>query len=65
MHTLVIALIISYLDYANYLLTGLLKKYLNQLQTLQNMAAKMVCNHRKFDSSTACLKLQKCVTKNT
>lgn len=56
MHTLVRALVISHLDYANCILYGLPEKDLNQLQRLHNMAAKLMCNKAKYDSAAECLK---------
>lgn len=53
---LTLMLVISHLDYANCLLIGIPKYLLARLQNIQNMAAKLVCNKRKFDSATACLK---------
>lgn len=54
--TLVIMLVISHLDYANCLLTGLPKCEIKKLQRIQNMAAKLVLKRSKFDSTTECLK---------
>ena len=52
---LTISLVISHLDYANANLAGLPKVSLHKLQRVQNMAAKIVLNKGKFDSSTRCL----------
>ena len=51
----VISLVISHLDYTNSLLGGLPQVSLNQLQRVQNMAAKIVLNKSKYDSPTRCL----------
>lgn len=53
--TIVQALVISKLDYANGLLYGINKDLLNKLQLVQNMAAKLCLNRRKYDSSTDAL----------
>ena len=52
---MVISLVISHFDYANSLLVGLKQVSLNQLQRVQNMAAKIVLNKSKYDSPTRCL----------
>lgn len=54
--TLILMLVISHLDYANCILTGLPKCELAKFQRIQNMAAKLVLGKRKFDSATDCLK---------
>ena len=46
----------SHLDYANSILTGLPKASIHQLQRVQNMAAKMILQKNKFESSSKCLK---------
>ena len=51
-HTLVLGLVISHLDFCNSILFGLPKKSVNQLQRVQNIAAKLVLKRTKFDSST-------------
>ena len=43
-HQLVIALVITHLDYANAILIGISKQNISRLQRVQNMAAKTVCN---------------------
>ena len=50
-----ISLVISHLDYANCLLIGLPQVSLDQLQRVQNIAAKIVLNKSKYGSSTKCL----------
>lgn len=54
--TLVVALVISHLDYANCILSNLPKKDIRLMQRVQNMAAKLICNKSKYDSNTECLK---------
>ena len=46
---LVKALVLSHVDYANFLLINLLEKLIVQLQRLQNAATKLVVGARKFD----------------
>jgi len=53
--TLMHALVISHLDYANALLAGLPKNQLNKLQSIQNYAAKVTLGRKKYDSSTQAL----------
>ena len=52
---LMVSLIISHLDYANVLPRGLPKCSIDQLQRVQNIAAKKVLGKGKYDSSTRCL----------
>ena len=52
---LMVSLIISHLDYANGLLGGLPKCTIDQLQQVQNIAAKLVLGKSKYVSSTRCL----------
>ena len=52
---LVYSLVISLLDYANSLFIGLPVKTLKRLQRVQNMAAKLILNYRKYDSATDAL----------
>ena len=49
-------LIMSHLDYCNSLLYGLSNCEIKKLQRIQNLAAKLVLNRNRLDSSTACLK---------
>ena len=51
----VITLVRTHLDYGNSILTGLPKTSIHRLQRVQNMAAKIVLQRNKFDSSTKCL----------
>ena len=51
----VVTLVMTYLDYANSILTGLPKASIHQLQRVQNMAAKIVLQRSKFDSPSKCL----------
>lgn len=53
---LMLGLVISHLDFANALFACLPDVALNQLQRIQNIAAKIVLNKRKLDSATACLR---------
>ena len=50
-----VSLVISHLDYANALLGGLPKCSIDQLQWVQNIAAKIVLGKGRYDSSTRCL----------
>ena len=50
------ALISSRLDYANALLIGLPKDSLNKLQSIQNMAARIITKTRKYDHITPVLR---------
>ena len=52
---LMVSLVISHLDYANALLGGLPKCSINQLQRVQNIAAKIVLGKGRYNSSTRCL----------
>ena len=51
----VIAMVISHLDYANSLYNRLPKYTIKNLQRVQNIAAKVVLGGKKHDSSMACL----------
>ena len=51
----VITLVMTHLDYAKSILTGLPKASIHQLQRVQNMAAKIVLQRSKFESSSKCL----------
>ena len=51
----VITLMMTHLDYANSILTLLLKASIPQLQRVQNMVAKIILQRNKFESSTKCL----------
>ena len=52
----VITLVVSHLDYANSILSGLPKTSIYQLQRVQNMAAKIILWKNRFDSSSESLK---------
>ena len=52
----VIGLVLSHLDYANALYTGLPQVEINKLQRIQNMAAKVVTKAGRYDSSTKAIK---------
>ena len=49
------ALIISKLDYCNSQYIGSMKKDLQKLQRIQNMASQIIYQKRKYDSVTPCL----------
>ena len=51
----VITLVMTHLDYTSNILTGLPKASIHQLQRVQNMAAKIVLQRSKFESSSKCL----------
>ena len=53
---LVVSLVLSHIDYCNALLYGLPDCSLNKLQRVQNVAAKLVLQRRRFDSSTEALR---------
>ena len=52
---LLVALVLSHLDYANGILGGLPKSSLNKMQAVQTMAAKITLGKRKYDSTTSCV----------
>ena len=54
-NTLVMVLVISHLDYSNSILAGLPEVDLSKLQSVQNMAAKIVCNKGHYDSVIKCM----------
>ena len=53
---LVSALVLSHLDYANAILSGLPEVDIKKMQWVQNMAAKLVLNCSTMESSTCCLR---------
>ena len=55
-NTVVVALVLSHLDYANSLLFGVAKTEIHHLQRIQNMSVKLVLNFGRYDSSTEALK---------
>ena len=54
--TLMQALVLSKLNYCNSLLLGMPKYLLHCLQKIQNMASRVINNHRKYDSVTEDMK---------
>ena len=54
--TLVLGLVMSYLDYVNSAFIGLPASDINKMQRMQNAAAKFVLNLKRMDSSTEGLK---------
>ena len=54
--TIALGLVISHLDYANALYSGLPKTEVRKLQRIQNMAAKIFTGAEEYDSSTEALK---------
>ena len=52
---LVVALVLSHLDYANGILGGLPKCSIDKMQAVQNMAATITLGKSKYDSATCCL----------
>ena len=54
--TLVGALVLSHLHYANVILTGIPEVDIKKMQWVQNMATKLVLNCHKTESSTGCLR---------
>jgi len=54
--TIAIGLVISHLDYANVLYSGLPTTEVSKLQRIQNMTVKTITGARKYGSSTEALK---------
>ena len=54
--TLINALVLSHLDYANAILIVLPEVDIKKMQSVQNMAAKLVLNCSTMESSTCCLR---------
>ena len=46
---IVLALVISRLDYGNYLLTGTTETNINKLQRIQNRAVRLICGSKRCD----------------
>ena len=59
--TLMMGLVISYLDYCNTVLAGLLDIDIKRMQCVQNIALKMILQRGQMDSSTQCLKELHCL----
>ena len=55
-HTLVLGLVISHLDYANSLFLDLPNAAIKKLQTIQNMAAKLILKRGKRESASEALR---------
>ena len=53
--TFMLGLVISHLDYCNSILAGLLDASINQIQRVQNLAAKVVLGKSNRDSAAECL----------
>ena len=54
--TLVSALVLTHLDYANAILSGLPEVDIKKMQWVQNMAAKLILNCSTMESCTCCLR---------
>ena len=54
--TLVSALVLSHLDYANAILSCIPEVDIKKMQQVQNMAATLVLNCPKTENSTGCLR---------
>ena len=54
--TLVSALVLSHLDYANAILSGLPEEDIKKMQCIQNMAAELELNCSTMESSMCCLR---------
>ena len=52
--TIVQGLVISHIDYANAMLTGLPDVDIKKLQRIQDISAKLICQKGKYDSPTEC-----------
>ena len=50
-----LGLVISHLYYCNFILVGLPDVSINQMQRVQNLAAKVVLGKSKMDSASGCL----------
>ena len=55
METLVLATVMSYLDYCNSLLADLPNVDIGKFQRIQNICAKLTLGRMKYDSNTQCL----------
>ena len=54
--SLISALVLLHLDYANAILIGLPEVDIKKMQSVQNMAAELVLNCSTMESSTSCLR---------
>lgn len=54
-HSIVVALVMSRLDYRNGVLIGLPTYLVRRLQSVQNVAARLICSLRRFDHITDAL----------
>ena len=54
-HSLVVALVMSRLDYGNGVLIGLPTHLVRRFQSVQNAAARLICSLRRFDHITDAL----------
>ena len=50
-----LGLVIAHLDYCNSILVGLPDVSINQMQRVQNLAAKVILGKSKMDSASECL----------
>ena len=53
---LIMTLVVSHLDYCNGILPGMTAYNVRRLQLVQNFAAKVICNKKKYDSASECMR---------
>ena len=58
--TVVMAVVISHIDYANAFFVSLPDVDIKKLQAVQNITAKLVLEKAKYDSCTQCLQTLHC-----